>query len=178
MNREQFEHVVRAAGAVLATNDVLVIGSQAVHGSLRALFPEALRSLEVDVASFDDTGADADVIDGTIGELSMFHSTFGYYAQGATGVTAVLPNGWKERLVVYETPGTGGVRAHCQEVHDLWISKAIAGRDKDRDPCRRLREFGLVDGELLAERLAAVDTLEAAVRERVEAIVRSQPPTM
>lgn len=177
MNREQFDHVVRAAGAVLGTDDVLVIGSQAVHGSLRSLFPEALRSLEVDVASFDDTEAGADLIDGTIGELSMFHSTFGYYAQGATQGTAVLPDGWKERLVVYEAPGTSGVRAHCLEIHDLWISKAIAGRDKDREFCRRLQEFGLVDGELLAERLAAVDALGAAVRERVDEIIRSRPPT-
>ena len=75
---------------MLGTNDVLVIGSQAVHGSLRTLFPEALRSIEVDVASFDDTGADADLIDGTIGELSMFHATHGYYAQGTTELTAVF----------------------------------------------------------------------------------------
>ena len=171
MTREQFEHVVRAAGAVLGTTDVLVIGSQAVHGSLRSLFPEALRSLEVDVASFDDTGADADLIDGTIGELSMFHSTFGYYAQGATEVTAVLPGGWKERLVVHEAPGTSGVRAHCLEIHDLWISKAIAGRNKDREFCRRLQEFRLVDKNELAERLAAVDGLDGAVRTRVGEII-------
>lgn len=63
------------------------------------------------------------------------------------------------------------------EIHDLWISKAIAGRDKDREFCRRLQEFGLVDGELPAARLAAVDGLGAAVRERVDEIIRSQPPT-
>ncbi len=175
MNRQQFEHIVRAAGAVLGTNDVLVIGSQAVHGSLRSLFPEALRSLEVDVASFDDTGPGADLIDGTIGELSMFHSTFGYYAQGATATTAVLPPGWRERLVVYESLGTSGVRAHCLEVHDLWISKAIAGREKDREFCRTLQEFRLVEPEVLARRLETVDGLDGAVRARVEAIIRWRP---
>ncbi len=174
MNRGQFDHVVRAAGAVLGTDDVLVIGSQAVHGSLRSLFPEALWSLEVDVASFDDTGADADVIDGAIGELSMFHSRFGYYAQGATAVTAVLPEGWKDRLVVYESPGTGGVRAHCLEMHDLWISKAIAGRagrEKDREFCRTVRESRLLEGTVLSERLAAVRGIDPAVRERVQEMI-------
>lgn len=146
-----------------------------MHGSLRSLFPEALRSLEVDVASFDDTGADADLIDGSIGELSMFHSTFGYYAQGATEMTAVLPEGWRERLVVYEAPGTGGVRAHCLDMHDLWISKAIAGRDKDREFCDSLQESGLVDRTLLAERLNGVDGLDAAVRTHVEGIIRRRP---
>lgn len=47
----------------------------------------------------------------------------------------------------------------------------------DREFCRRLQEFGLVDGALLAERLAAVDGLGPAVRERVDEIIRSQPPT-
>ena len=173
MNREQFDHVVRAAGAVLDTNDVLVIGSQAVHGSLRSLFPEALRSLEVDVAAFDDSEAGADLIDGTIGELSMFHSTHGYYGQGATEATAVLPRGWRERLVVYTSPGTSGVRAHCLEMHDLWVSKAVAGRDKDREFCHRILETRLVKRDVLAERLAQVGDLNAAVRARVEAIIHA-----
>ena len=176
MNREQFEHVVRAAGAVLGTGDVLVIGSQAVHGSLRRMFPEALQSIEVDVAAFDDTGAAADLIDGTIGELSMFHVTHGYYAQGATELTAVLPDGWRDRLVVYESAATNGVRAHCLEIHDLWISKAVAGREKDREFCRRLREFRLVDQELLAERLASVQVIDPDTRRNVSEIVWAGSP--
>ena len=176
MNREQFEHVVRAAGAVLGTEDVLVIGSQAVHGSLRRMFPEALRSLEVDVAACDDGRAAADLIDGTIGELSMVHATHGYYAQGVTELTAVLPDGWRDRLVVYESPATNGVRAHCLEIHDLWISKAVAGREKDRQFCRRLREFGLVDQDVLAERLASVGSIDPDRRRHLREMVRSEPP--
>ena len=38
----------------------------------------------------------ADLIDGSIGEASMFHETFGYYAQGVVERTAVLPDGWRE----------------------------------------------------------------------------------
>ena len=39
------------------------------------------------------------LIDGSIGEASMFHDTFGYYAQGVVESTAQLPAGWQERLV-------------------------------------------------------------------------------
>jgi len=133
MTRAQFEHVVRAAGAILASDEVLVIGSQAIHASIDGPLPaEAERSLEVDIALFDDvTGAKADLVDGSIGELSMFHETFGYYAQGVVETTAVLPVGWRERLVRFETPGTNGVVAWCLEPHDLWLSKAIANRPKD-----------------------------------------------
>lgn len=34
MKREEFEHAVRAAGAVLGVHEVLVIGSQALHASV------------------------------------------------------------------------------------------------------------------------------------------------
>ena len=95
MNREQFEHTVRAAGAVLGISEVLVIGSQALHGSMPGALPdEASRSVEVHVAVLDDVeGRLADVIDGSIGEASMFHATFGYYAHGVAETTAVLPGG-------------------------------------------------------------------------------------
>lgn len=52
MTRDEFDHAIRAAGAVLGEDEVLVIGSQAVHGSTAGALPEeATRSVEVDVAS-------------------------------------------------------------------------------------------------------------------------------
>ena len=167
MTREQFEHAVRAAGAVLGVQEVLVIGSQALHASVPGeLPPEASRSIEVDVAAMhgDVDGRLADLIDGSIGEASMFHATFGYYAQGVVETTAVLPVGWRERLVRFESPGTNGVVAWCLDIHDLWISKAIAGRTKDVEFCRALVGRGLVDGARLRDRLAAVTALDPRIR--------------
>ena len=44
MTRDGFEHAVRAAGAVLGVDELLVIGSQAIHASLDEPLPEeALR---------------------------------------------------------------------------------------------------------------------------------------
>ena len=100
MNKDQFEHTIRAAGSILGENKVLVIGSQAIHASIDYYLPEAERSIEIDISSLeDDDGTRADLIDGSIGELSMFQETFGYYAQGVTPKTAILPAGWKK------TPG-------------------------------------------------------------------------
>jgi hypothetical protein len=175
MTRDQFEHAIRAAGAVLGTDEILVIGSQALHGSVAGdLPPEALRSVEVDVAvPGDRDGEKADLVDGSIGEGSMFHGTFGYYAQGVVEVTAVLPDGWRERLVRFETPGTGGVTAWCLEPHDLWISKAVAGRPKDLEFCRSLLESGFVEPALLEERLSSVPDLPEAVERAVRARIRA-----
>ena len=167
MKRAEFEHAIRAAGAVLGVREVLVIGSQALHASVEGdLPPEASRSVEVDIAAIggDPEGRMADLIDGSIGEASMFHATFGYYAQGVVETTAVLPAGWRERLVRFETPGTSGVTAWCLEPHDLWVSKAVAGRPKDLEFCRALLARALVGAERLRERLAQVETLDPRVR--------------
>ena len=168
MNRRQFEHAVRAAGAILGVDEVLVIGSQAIHGSVNEQIPEAERSIEVDISAVeDDDGSRADLIDGSIGELSMFQEAFGYYAQGVTPSTAVLPSGWRGRLVGYESPATRGIQALCLEIHDLWISKAVANREKDREFCRALLERDLVDRDTLKQRLKSVDGLPQATIETV-----------
>ncbi len=175
MTREQFEHAIRAAGAVLGVSEVLVIGSQAVHGSMSGALPiEATRSVEVDVAVRDDLdGRMADLVDGSIGEASMFHDTFGYYAQGVVASTARLPDGWPERLVRFETPATRGVIAWCLELHDLWISKAVALREKDRDFCQALLRRGVVTPAVLRDRLRTVAAIDERIRQAVAAWIPS-----
>jgi len=172
VTRDQFEHAVRAAGAVLGAGEVLVIGSQALHASVAGRLPaEALRSVEVDVAALtgDPDGTLADLIDGSIGEASQFHATFGYYAQGVVESTAVLPAGWRKRLVRYDRPGTAGVVAWCLEVHDLWVSKAVAGRPKDLEFCDALLRRRLAQPRLLRSRLGKVRGLDDRVRRAVAA---------
>ena len=172
MKRAEFEHAIRSAGAILRARELLVIGSQALHASTSGkLPPEALRSAEVDVAALhgDPDGRLADLIDGSIGEASMFHETFGYYAQGVVETTAVLPAGWRKRLVRFETPATNGVVAWCLEPHDLWIAKAIAGRPKDVEYCRALADRGIVSIGTLQKRLVKVGGLDSAIRKAVSA---------
>lgn len=172
MNRAAFEHTIRAAGAVLGVRELLVIGSQALHASVEGRLPvEASRSVEVDVATLtsDPHGVKADLIDGSIGEASVFHETFGYYAQGVVESTATLPAGWRRRLVRFASPATNGVIAWCLEPHDLWISKAIAGRPKDLEFCRAVVEHVIVRQDVLRKRLAKVTGLDARVRAAVAA---------
>ena len=176
MKRGQFEHTIRAAGAILGVKKVLVIGSQAIHASYGGLIPEAQRSIETDIAALkDDDGSKADLIDGSIGELSVFQETFGYYAQGVTPKTAVLPDGWRKHLVPFRTPATNGVTALCLEPHDLWISKAIAGRPKDIDFCKALMKRKLVNIKTLHNRLGKVRNLKPAIRAAVESRIGPRP---
>ena len=175
MKRAEFDHAIRAAGSILGESEILVIGSQAIHGSISGDLPaEAERSVEVDIVAFDDANArKADLIDGSIGEASTFHETFGYYAEGVSETTAVLPDGWRERLVRYESPMTNGVVAWCLDLHDLWLSKAVAGRPKDYEFCRALANNGLVNEDTLQTRLDRVPDLADAVRVSVSALIES-----
>ncbi|MCA1842044.1 MAG: hypothetical protein LC792_02425 [Actinobacteria bacterium] len=175
MNRKAFDHAVRAAAAVLGEDEILVIGSQAIHATISGdLPPEAERSIEADVAALNDPDErKADLIDGSIGEASMFHETFGYYAQGMSQTTAVLPDGWRDRLVRYESPPTNRVVAWCLEIHDLWLSKAVAMREKDVEFCRALAQRRLVQGETLRNRLADLSGLAEAQRTQIARFIDS-----
>ena len=96
---------------------------------------------------------------------------FGYYARGVTPGTAVLPSGWRRRLVSYESPATSGVRALCLDIHDLWVSKAVANREKDRAFCRALLERDLVDRDILKRRLKSVSDLPQTTIDTVLALM-------
>ncbi len=165
MKRSELEHLIRAAGAVSGDSCIVVIGSQSVLGQ----FPDAPRSLRVSMEA-DVFPANlperTDLIDGSIGEGSRFHEEFGYYAQGVDERTATLPRRWKARLVSIKNPNTGGIEGLCLEVHDLAISKYVAGRPKDLVFTRQLARHRLTRKPVLLER-AATTTLPAIVRELV-----------
>lgn len=170
MNRRQLEHIIGSAATIAEDDDIVVIGSQAILGQFPDAPAELLVSVEADVYPMRYPER-ADLVDGSIGELSPFHETFGYYAQGVGEETAVLPEGWKERLVPVRSPRTRGATGWCLEVHDLVISKAFAGRDKDRRFIEDAARHGLVDVEVLVERLAQTTRqpeLHDTVRTRLE----------
>jgi hypothetical protein len=105
MTRPQLEHIIRAAGTIADDGDVVVIGSQAILGEFPNAPGELLVSNEADV--FPRFHVDrSDLIDSTIGEGSPFQHQFGYYAHGIGENTAVLPAGWRERLVLVSGENT------------------------------------------------------------------------
>jgi hypothetical protein len=172
VTRDQLEHVIRAAATIADDDDIVVFGSQAILGQFPDPPAELRVSMEADVWPRNHPER-WELVDGAIGELSMFHDTFGYYAQGVGRETAVLPDGWEDRLVAVSTPATRGATGWCLEVHDLLISKCVAGREKDREFVHTAIAHGLADREVLAARLAATP-VEEDQRARIEAqIARS-----
>ncbi len=153
MTRQQLEHILRAASGITGADSFVIVGSQAVLGQFPNAPPELLVSMEADLFS-PRSSQDAELIDGSIGEESPFHRTFGYYAHGVGEETAILPHGWKERLIAVRSENTGGATGLCLEVHDLAVSKLAAGRDKDLRFLTVLLGRALVDPDMLWLRLA------------------------
>jgi hypothetical protein len=172
VTREQLEHLIRAAAVIAADDEIVVIGSQAILGQ----FPQApapMRvSVEADLYPLNHPER-ADLIEGSIGELSPFHETFGYYAQGVGEETAYLPQGWKERLVVVQNENTRGAKGLCLEVHDLLVAKAIAGRDKDFSFLSEAAKHHMADPETLRHRLATTEAAPEALKAARSAIERA-----
>ena len=154
MNRAQLEHIIRAAGTIADVDELVVIGSQAILGEFPDAPHELLVSNEADV--YPLTHADrSDLIDGTIGEGSPFEREFGYYAHGVGETTAILPAGWRDRMILVTGENTRFVKGWCLEVHDLAIAKYAAGREKDLDFTQVLAREHMVSHHVLLERLGA-----------------------
>ncbi len=157
MTRDQLEHAIRAACEVSGDTEVWVFGSQAILGEYPDA-PESLcASIEVDIQPKNHPDK-VDDVDGSLGEQSSFHASFGFYVHGVSIAAATLPSGWQSRVIpVMDEIGTRGKTGLCVEAHDLAASKLAAYREKDRNFVRALLKEGLVQGATLRVRLAALN---------------------
>jgi hypothetical protein len=170
MNRNALEHIIRAAGEIAQVKKVIILGSQSILAQLPDLsefvskFDQTdvaakiqnreilIRSIEADVM-IPDSEEKTELVEAVMGELSMFHDTFGYYAQGVDLATSKLPEGWDNRLVEICNENTNGISGMCLEVHDVMVSKLYAGRPKDIEFFEAAVTLGLLSEETLRERL-------------------------
>jgi hypothetical protein len=161
MRRIDLEHIIRAAGSIADDDEIIIVGSQAVLGQFPNAPESLVRSMEADIYPKNKPDL-ADLIDGSIGELSPFHDTFGYYAHGVGVETVVLPQGWQQRLVAVRNDNTAGITGWCLEVHDLVISKYVAGRERDFEFAAETIKQGLVRKDVLLDRIKMLQIEEAA----------------
>ncbi|HSL19502.1 MAG TPA: DUF6036 family nucleotidyltransferase [Methylomirabilota bacterium] len=169
VNRAQLEHVIGAAATIADDDEIVVVGSQSILGQFPDAPAELCRSMEADLWPRNHPDR-WELVDGSIGELSPFHETFGYYGQGVGEETVVLPAGWQDRLVRVASPATRGAVGLCLEVHDLVISKLVAEREKDLEFVRAVIAHRLVREETLRERLETAP-VPAERRRRIAGLI-------
>jgi len=168
MRRDQLEHAVRTACQIIGHPAVVVVGSQAILGSFAEddLPPEATMSVEIDILPLvdhrDEAARLADLIEGAAGEWSPFEQQHGFSIDGVDWETAVLPDGWRDRLVKVQNPntaapsGTPQYIGWCLDKEDLCVAKLCAFREKDQNFVAALLDAELVDAEAIAMRLPTV----------------------
>jgi hypothetical protein len=177
----EFDHIVAAAAEVTGFDEFVVIGSQAIIASVERPPEVMLESLEADIYPLDDPAA-ADKIDGALGDGSQFHAAFGYYAHGVGPETARAPRGWQDRLVPRKVPPRAtqkrGAVAWCLEVHDLVLSKCVAGRPRDWIYATEALKARLVEPDVLLDRvtdLPVEDVTQQHISTTLNGIVAGLP---
>ncbi|MBK9574341.1 MAG: hypothetical protein IPO43_17285 [Rhodoferax sp.] len=170
MNREDLEHIIRASGEVTDQYEFIIVGSQSILGSISNPQDVFKMSAEADIYPYKAPEL-ADKIDGAIGEASPFHETYGYYAQGVGPETAVLPSSWFSRVHRVQNSNTNDRVGYCLDVLDLFMSKAAAGRHKDREFCMALLQHHHVTLPKALSMVAQMPVDEDAQR-RLRATIR------
>lgn len=167
MTREELEHIIRASADVTDQYEFVIVGSQSMLGPVPRPEPEFTVSMEADIYPLQAPEL-ADEIDGAIGEGSPFHQTYGYYAQGVGPETALLPIDWMQRVHRVQNGNTHHRVGYCLDIPDLFLAKAAAGRDKDREFCMALFKHRYV---MPAQVLALVATMP--IEERRQRTLRA-----
>ena len=164
---------VSCAAEILNMDEVCIIGSQALHGSLPGEELPGCRSKDVDILlEGPEARAMRNLLNDALGRASAFRSHYGYYADGLVLKTPILPDGWEARLVPYPVSGLG-TTALCLNAEDLWLSKAFAGREKDWEFCLEVANLAFLDDAALYARLRAMRDITPLERQRADIWMRS-----
>jgi len=174
MRRSELEHLIRAASAITDQYEIVVIDSQSILGAVPDAPASPLQSMEADLYPLHRPDL-ADLIDGTIGELSPFEDRFGYYPQGVGPETAILPAEWETRLVKIQNANADLKIGYCLEPHDLAAAKLAAGRDKDRDFAQVLLQHDIVQTQTLLQRIGLLPLAPERLVALQRWVLRSTP---
>ncbi len=167
MKRDDVMHVLRSAVVITGCKEWVVLGSQALAlwDGDRSAPLEA--SEEVDLYA-PESEAMTDLVEGTLGEGSMFQDTFGYFAHGVGPDTATFPATWTARSRVVAIPGTDEATVRVPHPTDIAIAKLIAFRPKDIAFVSELMRCGFTTREQVRTALNEV----AGEQERVQRALR------
>ena len=85
--------------------------------------------------------------------------------------TATLPGNWMQRLHRVQNSNTNDRVGYCLDVVDLFLAKAVAAREKDREFCMALFQHGYVTPARVLE-LVPVMPVDEKRRRALRATIR------
>jgi hypothetical protein len=164
LRRSDIDHILRAAASLSGHNRFVMVGTGAVIATARHIPVAMMLTQEIDIYAEAATNIEliSDLIDGSIGRYSQFHRTFGYYGDGVSPRTAIMPLDWRSRAVEYVTP-EGLATAICPSANDIAVAKLCAWREKDQVWLREAFHSGVVNADQVAALLRSELPAEAPV---------------
>jgi hypothetical protein len=155
LRRPDIDHILRAAASLSGHSRFVKVGTGAVIATAKHIPLAMMMTEEIDiyVEGVPDRDWISDLIDAAIGRDSQFHRTFGYYGDGVSERTAVMPLDWRRRATEYTTPD-GLATAVCPSAEDIAIAKLCAWRDKDQAWLREAFRSGIAKAQITANLLA------------------------
>ncbi|MES2661245.1 MAG: hypothetical protein V4689_21680 [Verrucomicrobiota bacterium] len=157
MTLAALQHLIRSAQALTEDHPILVLGSS----SLLASFPDLGEPAGLLASTYDaDLCPDpfdeltAIMLDEALGENRAYFRIHGYHADILRdSILETLPVGWRERLV----PVPEISLASALDPHDLAAVKFLVGRLKDLHLVSQLHSAGLLQPEIVRERIGMLD---------------------
>lgn len=155
MRKENLFKLAEEIKRLAPDNTPVIVGSQAVH-VITNFVPEIVRqSIECDFLFGEGNAEIRREVNLKLGIFSRFQQENGFYADALGQATVVLPKDWEKRLQNLSDE-KGETIALCVEIHDVAVSKFIAGREKDFQFLKDGFERDLINFEVFAGRLQSV----------------------
>ncbi|WP_267423788.1 DUF6036 family nucleotidyltransferase [Methylobacterium sp. GC_Met_2] len=135
MRKDKLDHLFGAAGEVTGHRRFVLVGSAVVLIRCRNIPGDMLLTPEADLYVPDVPNSDdlSDAIDANIGQGSSFHLQYGYYCDGVSPETSLMPSDWSARTTLYASAGCPGITVIVPDPDDVALAKAVAWREKDKD---------------------------------------------
>lgn len=150
MEYEELLHCIRAVAEVTGENELYVFGSQSAAMHFGTLPPAAAESSESDIMTVHNAESNSYLIDGALGEDTMFSISTGLVVDGIQLSSLTLPDDWRTRIssYTYETYDRT-VHIFVPDVNDIAVAKLIAEREKDRIWLQAMHDANLIDVQLM-----------------------------
>jgi hypothetical protein len=162
MRKRELVEILLKAAEVSGYTEFVVIGSQAIHGTVADPDVEVvIRSNDADIYPVQGYGNQNfwyEELMLHLGQDSDHHVDTNVYLEAVPTDLARLPPDWRERSTteVIGSAQIGGesraVYAIFPEIHDLTVSKVAIRREKDLEFLRGVVRLGLVNRTTLRER--------------------------
>jgi hypothetical protein len=151
LRRSDIDHILRAAATLSRHTRFVMVGTGSVIAIAKHIPAAMMLTKEIDIYADGVTDPEpiSDLIDASIGRDSQFDRTFGYYGDGVSVRTAIMPTDWRTRATEYTTPD-GLATAICPSADDIAIAKLCAWREKDQAWLREAFTAGIAKSESAA----------------------------